>query len=322
MNPRGLVAYVLGRLAFTLVLLLLLSVGIFALIHAAPGTPEQAILGTRPSTPALVSAIEKRYGLDGPLPSQYVRWLGNALRLDFGESTRSGREVTTEIKDALGVTLLLVTIAFPLAMLMGVGLGTFTATRHGRAADRLVVGVSVVALSAPPFVTGLALLYLFSGVVPIFPVFGSGSSGVLDRLYHLVLPGVALALSLFAISLRLTRTGMVESLDQDYVAFARARGVPGRVVMCSYALRNALIPIVSGGGVILILMFAGAVLVEEMFSLPGIGSLLVTSVNSQDVPLVQGIALTLAAVILLVNLCVDLLYVLIDPRAQFGAASR
>jgi peptide/nickel transport system permease protein len=182
-----------------------------------------------------------------------------------------------------------------------------------------VVGLSVVGVSAPAFATGIFLLYVFAVVLGWFPVFGQGS-GFADRVWHLTLPAIALALTGMALVLRLTRAGMIGALEQDYVAFARARGLPAREVIVSYAFRNALVPVVTAGGLILGIMLTGAVLVEVTFALPGLGSLLVTSVSFGDVPMVQGLAMLTAIVIVLVNLLTDVLYLFVDPRIRYGPA--
>ena len=218
------------------------------------------------------------------------------------------------------ITLVLGLYGFILAMLSGVGLGVLAAVKRRTALDRGVGGLSVVAASAPAFATGLVLLYFFAIFLGWFPVYGQGS-GFTDRVWHLALPAVALALTAMALVFKLTRTAMINALEQDYIAFARARGVPQTEIITKYALRNALIPVVTAAGLILGYMLTGAVLVEVTFALPGIGSLLVDSVSYKDVPVVQGIAMILATVIVLVNLATDLLYLAIDPRVRFGSVA-
>jgi peptide/nickel transport system permease protein len=174
-------------------------------------------------------------------------------------------------------------------------------------------------VSMPAFVTGTLLLYLLAVRFEIFPAFGAGS-GFTDRLYHLTLPAIALAFTQATFVLKLTRAAMIEALDQDYVAFARARGVPAAQVVFTYALRNALVPVVTAGGIVLGALLTGAVLIEVVFALPGLGSLLIDSVNAKDIPMVQGLAILAATTIVLVNLLTDLLYLYVDPRIRLGAA--
>ena len=177
----------------------------------------------------------------------------------------------------------------------------------------------MLAVSAPAFATGILLLYLFAVQLSWFPAFGEGS-GFVDRIWHLTLPAVALALTALALLVRITRSAMVGALEQDYVLFARARGLPSHRIVISYGLRNALVPIVTAAGLILGYMFTGAVLVEITFGLPGIGSLLISAVGTKDIPVIQGIAIWAAIAVVIANLLVDLTYNLIDPRLRTGRA--
>jgi peptide/nickel transport system permease protein len=299
--------------------LLILSFLVFALSYLAPGSPEQMLLGERPSTPETIAAIREQYNLNDPFIVQYGKWLEDAVRLDFGNSIRTNEPVLSGIRDRAGLTFFLGGYAFVIAMGLGVPLGVLAAIKRQSTVDRGVVGLSVVGVSAPAFATGIFLLYVFAVVLGWFPVFGQGS-GFADRVWHLTLPAVALALTGMALVLRLTRAGMMGALEQDYVAFARARGLPAREVIVSYAFRNALVPVVTAGGLILGIMLTGAVLVEVTFALPGLGSLLVTSVSFGDVPMVQGLAMLTAIVIVLVNLLTDILYLFVDPRIRYGRA--
>jgi peptide/nickel transport system permease protein len=313
------VLFVLRRLAALVVLLLILSLLVFALSYLAPGSPEQMLLGERPSTPETIAAIREQYNLNDPFIVQYGKWLENAVRLNFGNSIRTNEPVLSGIRDRAGLTFFLGGYAFLIAMGLGVPLGVLAAIKKQSTVDRGVVGLSVVGVSAPAFATGIFLLYVFAVVLGWFPVFGQGS-GFADRVWHLTLPAIALALTGMALVLRLTRAGMIGALEQDYVAFARARGLPAREVIVSYAFRNALVPVVTAGGLILGIMLTGAVLVEVTFALPGLGSLLVTSVSFGDVPMVQGLAMLTAIVIVLVNLLTDVLYLFVDPRIRYGRA--
>jgi peptide/nickel transport system permease protein len=188
--------------------------------------------------------------------------------------------------------------------------------RRGGSLDRAIVGLSIVGISAPAFVVGVALLYIFAIVLPWFPAFGPGD-GFFDELWHLTLPAIALALGGAAFLVKHTRAALINVLDQDYLSFARARGLSRRRVLFVYALRNALIPIVTVSALVLAGVITGALLVEVTFSLPGIGSLLVNAVSTKDLPMVQGVTMTIAIVILLANLVADLVYVAVDPRIRF-----
>jgi peptide/nickel transport system permease protein len=316
-TTRALVWYVVRRLVALVLLLLIISFGVFSLLYAAPGSVEQVLLGARPSNPATIEAIREEYNLDDPFLTQYATWLKGAVVLDFGRSIRTSEPVLQGIRDRLGLTLFLGTFGFLIALVVGVLLGVLAAVKKRGFLDRSVVGFSVVGVSAPAFATGIFLLYVFAVLLGWFPAFGQGE-GFTDRVWHLTLPAVALALTAMALILKLTRTAMIVALDQDYVAFARARGIPRRHVLFTYAFRNALVPVVTAAGLILGYMLTGAVLVEVTFALPGVGSLLVDSVAFKDVPMVQGVTMVVAFVIIVVNLLTDILYLFIDPRIRFS----
>lgn len=306
------------RLLGTLVVLVLLSIGVFALLYLAPGSVEQTLLGNRPSSPETLAAIRARYHLDDPVVVQYLRWLGGVVQGDFGTSIRTGVPVAEAIGERLPLTLGLIGYGTLLATLAGLPLGLIGAFRRGRAADRAAVVTAVAGMSAPPFAVGLVLLMAFAVYIPWFPVYGEGE-GFADRLWHLTLPAAALAVGSTGLLVRFTRTALIRELDQDHLVFARARGLPDLLIV-RYALRNSLIPILTALGLILTSTLAGTVLVEVTFALPGLGTLLVDSVTFKDMPVVQALALLLTLLISAVNLLVDVGYTLADPRIRFGAS--
>lgn len=316
MNATWIAAFVARRLLALALLLVLISFGVFSLLYLAPGDTVGALLGPRPASPELLAELRAQYHLDEPFLVQFWIWVTAAVQGDFGTSLASGLPVVETIGDRLPVTIFLGLYAFALTMLVGVTLGIASALRARTTIDRGIVGLSVIGVSMPVFVTGILLLYLLAVRLTIFPAFGAGS-GFLDRLHHLTLPAVALALTQATYVLKLTRAAMIEALDQDFVAFARARGVPARSVIVTYALRNALIPVATAGGLVLGLLLTGAVLIEVVFALPGVGALLIEAVTLKDIPLVQGVALLAATTIILVNLATDLLYLVIDPRIRY-----
>jgi peptide/nickel transport system permease protein len=316
---RSLALYVGRRLIALVLLVVVISFVVFSLLFLAPGSPEQILLGARPSTPETVAAIRAEYHLDDPFLVQYWDWFRDALRFDFGRSIRTNEPVVDGIRERFWLTLQLGGLAFLITMLLGVPLGVLAALRRRTATDRGIVALSVVGVSAPAFATGILLLYVFAVRLGWFPVFGEGS-GVIDRLQHLALPAIALALTGMGLVLKLTRTAVIGSLEQDYVTFARARGIPRRRVLRAYALRNGLVPIVTAAGLLLAYMLAGTVLVEVTFALPGLGSLLVESVRTLDIPMVQALTILIATIVVLVNLLADLVYVAIDPRISFEKA--
>jgi peptide/nickel transport system permease protein len=316
-SGAGLLLYIARRLVALVILLAAISLAVFSLLYLAPGSAEQMLLGTRPATPETIQAIRDQYHLNDPFLVQYARWASHAARLDFGRSISTNEPVLTAIRHRFGLTLELGLFAFVITMLVGIPLGVLAAVRRQTVTDRSVVGLSVVGISAPAFATGILLLYVFAVELGWLPVFGTGS-GLTGRIDHLVLPAVALALTGMGLVLKLTRAAMIGALEQDYVTFARARGISRRRVVLGYGLRNSLVPIITAGGLLLGYMLAGTVLVEVTFALPGVGSLLVDSVTAKDVPVVQGLVLLIAIIVVLANLLADLIYVLVDPRIAFG----
>ena len=316
MNRRNLVAFIARRLLAAVVMLMIVSVAIFGLLYASPGSAEQVLLAGRVANEETRENIRERYNLDEPLPTQYSLWVKDAVRMDFGESIRTGEPVTTAIKERGRLSLRLGAYGFVVAFVTGIGLGILSAVKNRSGIDRAIVSTSVVGASAPPFVTGVFLLYVFAVLLGWFPAFGQGE-GLVDELWHLTLPALTLAFGASALLIRFTRVGMIAALDQDYVTFARARGVPERRVLLGYALRNAMIPVVTASTVLLAAMLTGAVLIEVTFALPGLGALLVDSVAYKDVLMVQGLTMLLAAVAILTNLLTDILYLFADPRIRY-----
>lgn len=305
------------RLMALTVVLALISVAVFVLLYVAPGSLDEILLGDQPASPEAIHAIRQQYHLDQPLPVQYLIWLQSAAHGEFGRSIRTGEPVLQGIARRLQLTLFLGTYAFLIAMVLGLLAGILAAVKKGGVLDRLVVSLSVVAISSPAFVSGIFLLYFFGVVIKVFPVFGQGENFP-DRVWHLTLPAVALALTGMALVIKLTRAAMIVALEQDFVAFARARGLSPRRVLVNYALRNSLNPVITAGGLIFNRMLFGTVVVEVTFALPGLGSLLIESVNYKDVPMVQGLALLIAGIVVVINLVVDILYLAIDPRVRLG----
>lgn len=316
MSAASLLLYVIRRLLVIVVLLAVTSLLVFSLVHVAPGSPVDALLGLRPRTPETVKALTREYHLDDPFLAQYWLWAKHVLHGDLGTSTQTSLPVIDELRSRVPTSLLLGGYAFILTMIVGVAAGTASALRKRTAVDRGIVAMTIVGLGMPAFVSGILLLYVFSIVLGWFPASGAGQ-GLADQLWHLTLPAVALSLVSIAFVAKHTRAAMITVLDQDYVTFARARGLSASEILFGYALRNALISVVTISALVLSFVITGAVLVEVAFSLPGIGSLLVQAANTKDLPTVQAAALFIAAVIMVVNLLADLLYLAIDPRIRF-----
>lgn len=298
------------------VVMFVLSVAVFSLLYLSPGGPEYALLGDTPPSPEAIHAIRLKYHLDDPLPVQYGRWISGAVRFDFGDSILTGEPVTSVILEHWSVSLALGVYAFVLTLGVGVSLGVLSALKQGSAIDQAAVSLSVIGTGTPAFYTSIVLIYLFGVVLRWFPVYGMGEDWFTD-LWHLTLPAIALALTGMALAIRITRAATITTLQQDYVGFARSRGLSEVRVLFAYEIRNALGPVATAGGIIFSRLIVGAVLVEVTFALPGLGNLLVSSVMDKDIPVVQGTVVFVGAVIVIVNLCVDFLYMAIDPRVRF-----
>jgi peptide/nickel transport system permease protein len=320
LSGQGLLFFVLRRLVVLAVLLVLISFVTFSLLYISPGNLIDILLGARPHTAATVRALTREYHLNKPFLVQYWLWARQAVQLHFGNSIQTGLPVTSEIGARLLLSLFLGVYSFVLTMVFGIGLGVVSAFRRGSIVDRGLIGGVMLGLSTPAFVAGVVLLYVFAIQVHWFPAYGVGS-GFFDELWHLTLPAVALAVTTVAYVVRHTRAAMIGTLDQDYVVFARARGLSARRVLYVYLLRNALIPVITISGVILSSLIVGVVLVEVAFSLPGLGSLLVTAATAKDIPTLQGVVLLFAVVIVVANLLADVVYMVVDPRIRVGERS-
>jgi peptide/nickel transport system permease protein len=311
------IAYIGKRLASALLVLVASSIVVFGLLHLAPGDPARLYLGGRPVTQSTIDDIHRQYHLDDPLPLQYGQWVANVVRGDFGESITERNAVRAVVAPRLKTTLELTLFATLLMLGIGIPLGIASAVWRNGPVDAAATVGALSAASVPPYVSGVLLIVLFAVKVPWFPSLGAGH-GFVGTIDHLTLPAVALALSALALISRVTRLSMIAALSHESVETARIRGLPERRVVLKHALRNALIPVVTVSGVVVGYLLSGAILVEYVFSLNGIGLLLVRSVQSLDYAVVQAIALVLTATFLIINLVVDLLYAVIDPRVRVG----
>jgi peptide/nickel transport system permease protein len=309
------VLYVARRLAVTAGTLLGVSFMIFSLLAIAPGSPVDSLLGGRPPTPGLVQAITAKYHLDDPFLLQYWHWIVNALHGDLGRSVASNQTVTSLLGQKLPLTVELVGLALLVTLLAGIPAGYVAGVRRNGGLDRAISTASLFCLSAPVFAVGILLSYVFGVRLGWVPVFGGGS-GFVDRLSHLALPALALALGMSAIVVRQTRASVLDVMDQDYITFARARGLPRSRIVTRYALRNSSLPIVTSVGLLAIFAISGTVLVENVFSVPGLGSQLTGAINSKDILVAQGTALLIAVAIVIINVVVDLAVLVLDPRTR------
>lgn len=315
--------YLAVRAGQGLVTLLLASVVVFAGVRALPGDPALALAGEE-ATPETVAAIRDRLGLDGSLVEQYLRFLGSALTGDLGESTRTGTPVTELIAATLPVTAWLSLYAIVVAVVAGMAAGTLAAVYRGRGVDAAVSGLSLVSLSVPNFWLGLlAILYLAVGL-GLFPASGyvAVTDDPLRAVWHLTLPALILGTGLAAIVMRQTRASMVDTLTADFVRTARAKGVSRGAVVLRHALRNSLLVVLTIVGLQLGGLVSGAVVTERIFGLPGFGKLTLDSVFTRDYPVIQGVMLVVTLAYIVINLAVDVLYSVVDPRVRVEGRSR
>jgi len=312
--------YVVRRLLLLVPVLLGVSVIIFMVLHLAPGDPAEIMLGSQ-ATQADLNRLRAELGLTEPLYVQYIHWLGLVARGDLGRSIWMKRPVLTEVLGRFKATLVLTGAALVLSTAGGLALGILSAVRPNSLLDRLSAVASLFGASMPVFWLGIVLMVIFAlwlGWLPASGMFAPYGGGDLrDLLAHLALPAVTLAAASVTIIARLTRSTMLETLGQDYIRTARAKGVVERAVVLRHGLKNALIPIVTVVGVQAGYLLGGAVLTETVFAWPGVGTLMVQGILARDFPLVQGCVLVVALSFVLINLVVDLLYAWLDPRIRY-----
>ena len=301
--------YLSRRLLEALLALLFTSVLVFSMIHMIPGDPALLVAGLE-AGPEVVERIRRDLGLDRPLPIQYGSFLWNALQGDLGVSIRTGLPVLREILDRFPYTLVIALGAIVLATAMGIGSGILASMRHNRLGDALVMVLALLAVSTPSYWLGLMLMLAFSLSLGWLPSIGIATPA------HYVLPILTLGAQSGGIISRITRGAMLDVVGQDFVRAARARGERETSVILRHALKNALIPVLSIVGLRFGNLIAGAVLVESVFAIPGVGRLIVDAVLWRDYPMIQGTMLFVAALFILVNAATDVLYAVVDPRIQ------
>jgi peptide/nickel transport system permease protein len=315
-------AYLARRAVFLIPLLFGLSVIIFGLIHAAPGDPVTAMMGERAaSNPQFVEQRREQLGLDKPLPVQYLYWVGDLLRGDFGTAyTFNNTPVLTLVGQRFWSTVQLQLIALGIGLAIAVPVGILSATRQYSALDNTVTVGSLVGLSLPNFWLAL-LLQVWIGVkLGWLPVISTAQAGkpYPERLRYFILPVIVLALPHIAYFARFMRSSMLEVVNQDYVTVARAKGLPPNRVLYRHALRNALIPMVTVIGLQLPQILSGAVIIEQIFAWPGLGDLAYKAIGQRDYPVILAVTLLAGAGVMVINLVVDFLYVLVDPRVKLS----
>ncbi|MCT6777931.1 ABC transporter permease [Streptomyces sp. CS7] len=312
-----LLRFAVRRVAEMAATLLAASFVVFGAMYLAPGSPASFLLTGRSASPEAVAAINAQYHLDDPFAVRYLRWLGDMAQGDFGRSLTYRTDVSRLIADRLPTTLLLIAMALTVVVAVGLLLGRIAAVRGG-ATDTAVLISTAIAVGTPSFVAAVLLQGLFAVKLGWFPSSGAGD-GFLDTLWHLTLPAVALALYLIGMLARVTRSAMLDALGAEHVTVARSRGVPERHVIRRHVLRNALGTVLTTGGLIVSTLLVCTILVETAFSIGGIGQLLELATSTKDFPTVQAISLIIVALFMTVNLVVDLLLPVVDPRITLGA---
>ena len=300
-------------------MLLLVSLIVFSLIHLTPGDPALTMLGEE-ATPQSVAALRVKLGLDQPIPVQYARWLGSVLHGDLGRSIRSNQPVSAAILERLPVTLELALLALLVSLAIAMPVGIIAALRRNSFLDTISTVVALLGVSMPSFFLAILLVLLFGVVLRWLPPFGYQpiSKGLAGNLLKMAMPACTLGTALAAIVMRQIRSSMLEVLDQDYIRTARAKGARERQVVRLHALKNALIPVVTVVGLQIGGLLGGAILIETIFAMPGVGRLLVDAIFQRDFPVVQGVVLFISVAYLTSNFAVDLIYAYLDPRIHYA----
>lgn len=301
--------YIIRRLLFFTPILLGVSLLVFTIIHLTPGDPAEIMMGSEASA-ADVAQFKKNLGLDKPLPIQYLIFLKNVVQGDLGRSIQTDNPVIDEIMSRLPATFMLASIGMAMAIVIGFPLGLIAALKRNSPTDTISSTLALIGFSVPNFWAGLMLMLLFSIAIPILPSSGYGSWK------NLILPSVTLGVQIVAVIARMTRSATLEVIRQDYVRTAKAKGIPGIVILSHHVVRNALIPVVTIAGLYFGLLLGGVVVTETVFSYPGIGRLLIDAIRAHDYPVIQGGVLFFSVIICAVNLVIDILYAFLDPRIK------
>jgi len=311
-------AYLSRRFAGMVVVMLMVAAIVFVIARVVPGDPAAVMLGSN-ATPADVAALRTQLGLDQPLPVQFALYIRDILSFNLGNSIFLNRPVVDAMLDRAELTGWLTGLSVAIAVLIGVPVGVLAAVRRGTMLDQGVTAVSMLAASLPSFWVGLTLIEYFAVRLGWFPVAGYGNpgAGLGERLHHLILPAIALGLPNSALIIRFTRTSMLDVLHEDYVRTARAKGLGPGAVIIKHAFRNALIPVLTVIGLTIATLIGGAIVTETVFGLPGVGNLIVSAVLRRDYPVIQGALLIISGLYVLINMAVDLLYAVVDPRVRY-----
>ncbi len=310
--------YIARRILSTILVMLIVGVCVFLLLHIAPGDPAAIIAGDYTS-PANIEAIRQRLGLDDPILVQFGRWGWRLLHGDLGISIFSGAPVMTLIMQRLQPTVSLTAITIVFSILVAVSAGVIAGWRAGGLLDRMLMGFAALGFSVPVFVLGYVLIFFFAIRLRWLPVQGyiPISTGIWPWFSHLIMPGFALGLAYVALIARITRTSMLEVLAEDYIRTAQAKGASNTSMLLHHALKNAGVPIITVIGIGVAGLISGVVITETVFNVPGIGRLTVDAISNRDYPIIQGVMIVFSGVYVLINLGVDLIYTIIDPRIRY-----
>lgn len=310
--------YTVRRFFAIIPVLFIVSIIVFLIVHLTPGNPAFLILG-EDSSPEAIEQLEQQLGLDKPAVLQYFDWLGNIFTGNLGESIYSEEPVSQIISNRIGPTFSLMVVSMILTLIIAIPTAIFIVWKRNTALDPLFLSGSLLGTSIPEFWLALLLVLGLGVAIPIFPVAGyiPITDGVMDWLHHLLLPGIVLAAVEIGLIARMLRDSMLESLNQDYTKTARGKGVKESTVLIKHVFSNALIPTTTVIGLTVAGLLGGTVIIETIFTIPGIGQLLIDSIHRRDYPIIQGVVLFIAVVYVLINLIVDLLYAFLDPRIRY-----
>lgn len=316
--------FIIRRLLLAIPVLIAITLAGYVTLSLAPGDPILARMDPETlarMTPEQIDTQRRAFGLDQPVVIQYARWLADLVRGDLGYSIVTRQPVVDELAARLGPTALLMGVALAIGLVLGIPFGLISAVRQYSAIDYVLTAVSMLLISSPVFVTGLVAIYLFAVSWQVLPVGGMETLGapfdVLDRAAHVVMPATILGVAIAAPLMRYTRASMLEVLGSEYMTTARSKGLISRVVLIRHALRNALIPIITLIGLLLPELVAGAVITEQLFAWPGMGSLAVQAASNRDPALMMGVMMVVAVGVLLSSLLADVSYAVVDPRVRY-----
>ncbi|HLU34214.1 MAG TPA: ABC transporter permease [Thermomicrobiales bacterium] len=312
-------AFITRRLLTLVVQMFFVAVLVFLMLRLVPGDPARGILGES-ATEEQVAEMRRQLGIDRPLIEQFVDWFGGVLTFDLGDSIISGRSVAGDVADRITNSLELIVVAVALSLIIAIPLGTLAAMRANRPTDLALSSFAMLGLSLPSFVTGTVLVLVFGLKLRWIPQssFVAWSADPIAHMKLLILPGLTLGFANAAVILRMTRSSMLEVLRQDYVRTARAKGLSEKRVIAAHTLRNAINPVISIVGLEIATLLGGMVIVEQIFNWPGLSSLLMSGVLSRDYPVVQGVVLVIAVLTIVINVVVDILYAVLDPRIRLS----